>query len=533
MKYFLYCRKSSESEDRQVLSIESQRSEMERLRAGWNDVEIVRTFEESFSAKAPGRPIFDEMLKRIEAGEAEGIIAWHPDRLARNSIDGGRIIYLLDTKSLKDLRFASFSFENNSQGKFMLSIIFGYSKYYVDNLSENVRRGMRAKTQKGWLSGIAPLGYLNDKENKTIVPDPERFSLIEQAWGLMLTGAYSPRRIWEIAVRDWGLLTLKRKRIGGNSISLSVIYKIFNNPFYAGLLEFEGRQIPGKHTPMVTVEEFERVQTLLGAPMRPRQTRIFAYTGLIRCGECGFAVTAEEKVNRHGSHYIYYHCTKRNLKQPCSQSYLRLESIEQQIADFLREITPPPKLHEWAVARCQRVIQSAERDQKAQEQSLQVKRSVTTKELANLTTLRVRDLLSDAEFLERRREVERTLITVDQRLETMQKAKDRFEPSMKLISFNESLVSRFAEADIQTKRLILTTVGSNLRLVDKKLNIDACKPFRRWSDNSNSSTMRAFVRDVTTFYVRNAPDAQWLNESMAKIHALRANSTTASLTKAA
>src|SRR5258706_1442915 len=142
-KFFIYSRKSTDEPDRQILSIESQVHELRQL-ARKENLTVVDELIESQTAREPGRPIFNAMMDRIERGEAQGIIAWHPDRLARNSVDGGRVIYLLDVGKLATLKFPTFWFESTPQGKFMLNIAFGQSKYYVDNMSENIRRGMRA-----------------------------------------------------------------------------------------------------------------------------------------------------------------------------------------------------------------------------------------------------------------------------------------------------------------------------------------------------------------------------------------------------
>ncbi|MDI2111373.1 MULTISPECIES: recombinase family protein [Bradyrhizobium] len=204
MRYLIYCRKSSETEDRQVASIESQLTTLQRTFEGRSEIEVVGIYEESFSAKAPGRVQFGEMLNRIERGDADGIVAWAPDRLARNSVDGGRLIYMLDCGVIRDLKFATYTFENNSQGKFMLQIMFGQSKYYSDALSDNVKRGNRTKIEKGWRPNQAPLGYLNDPDTKTIVKDPIQFPLIRAMFELMLTGSYAPKQIAVIARDEWG-----------------------------------------------------------------------------------------------------------------------------------------------------------------------------------------------------------------------------------------------------------------------------------------------------------------------------------------
>jgi len=401
----------------------------------------------------------------------------------------------------------------------MLSIVFGYSKYYVDSLSENIRRGIRTKTENGWLSGLAPVGYLNDKVTRSIVPDPVRFPLIKEMWRLMLTGAYSPRKIMEIANHEWGLRTVKRKRSGGKVLSLSAVYRIFNNPFYAGILQREGKTYPGKHQAMIALDDFDRVQELLGRPRQPRpKTREFAFTGLIRCGACGLSVTAGETVNRHGARYVYYHCTKRRMDHWCKEPYIQVSELERQIIEFLREITVPDRFHNWLVAKLDRVAKLDKNADAARRLSLEQAQMAAEKELDNLTKLRIRDLLTDEEYLKQRQELERKQITITQNLKATGQADNRFEPARLLVSFSNRAVSWFEAGDLRTKRLILFIVGLNPFLKDKKLSIDARKPFRRWRKWGNSSELSRFVKDVRTLV-----DASELTEMLRSVRELSRN----------
>jgi len=243
-KIFLYARKSTDEPERQVLSIEAQMFEL-REYAKKENLNIVREFVESKTAKEPGRDIFNDMIASIEKNEAEGILAWHPDRLARNSIDGGRIIYLVDTGKITTLKFPTFWFDPTPQGKFMLSIAFGQSKYYIDNLSENIKRGIRQKLRNGIWPAWAPLGYVNDKNARCIAVDKEKAKYIKRAFEMYSTGEYPLAQIRKI-INSLGLVGKK-----GKMLSVSNYQYMLKNKIYYGMIEYNGELYDGKHEPII------------------------------------------------------------------------------------------------------------------------------------------------------------------------------------------------------------------------------------------------------------------------------------------
>ena len=358
VKYILYCRKSTDEKDKQVLSIEAQIAELSEF-AIRERLEIVATLSESRTAKTPGRSIFKEVLKKIESGEADAILSWHPDRLARNSIDGGYLIYLLDTGKLKDLKFPSFWFDNTPQGKFMLNLAFGQSKYYVDNLSENVKRGLRQKIRNGVWPSQAPYGYMNNKNTRGIEIDPEKSKVVKKAFEIFAKE--------KVSFTDVSLLLAKGgiyKR-SGKPVGISQVHKMLTNQFYIGIMSYNGEFFEGKHDQFIPQQLFNKVKRRLEEKGNSHfKYRDYAFSGLMRCGECGATITAET----HTKHYkngtqqkfVYYRCTKK-LK-PCSQPYISEEKLKDQLRGFISLATLPKRWgNDW--------LKWLERDRAEEQQS--------------------------------------------------------------------------------------------------------------------------------------------------------------------
>ncbi len=465
-KYFIYTRKSTDTEDRQVRSLADQLSELREL-AKKEQLEVVDVFIEKQTAKVPGRPVFAEMISRIEKGEASGILAWHPDRLARNSVDGGKIIYLVDTGTITDLKSPTFWFDSTPQGKFMLSIAFSQSKYYVDNLSEDIKRGHRQKLKNGIWPQKAPLGYLNDKKVKGIIVDPIKSVLVRKTFEAYATGNFTFAQVHK-KINDLGL-----KGIGDGLLSISNYQYLLKNPFYYGLIRYGGEFYEGKHEPIITKKLFDEVQEVMTRKSKPKTDELkpYAYRGLLRCGECGCFITTETQKGHN-----YLRCTKR--KGACSQKYVREELITSQIQTELKKYSLSDAVADWLIAETEK--DKFENDRLISDQSKKVTDEIVAVDmkLDKLMTAYLENALTLPEYQNAKNKLVTEKHALTDKLASLVRVSTiRFEPVINFFNDCKQAAILAKSTDTTKIRSFFQKVGSNPLLRDRALLFSPRAPF--------------------------------------------------------
>lgn len=481
-RYVIYCRKSSESDERQIQSLPDQINTLVPF-ANLKGLQLYgEPLQESKTAKMPGRPFFDQLIQIVENGLANGILLLNPSRLSRNTVDTGRIIYLMDQGKLQEVVTPYQTFKNNPYDKFMLNLLCTQAKLENDNKSVNIKESLKFKAERGVFPGKARPGYINNHDKpqglRDISAHPVYFPLMRKVFDLALTGNYSVEKL----IKEAEKLGIRSSK-SGKPICKSWMHRLLRDPFYTGKFIYGGRIFQGNHPALISDEEFNLLQDIVDGRSKGRkQKHDFALNGIIRCGECDYCVTAEEhtKKYKNGTSQVfsYYHCTKKGNAEnkKCKQAYISTKKLEDQFTTELSQLELDKEFANLAFEALEEVKTTETNVNKGSYEALQSALEGVTKRINNLVGLKISpdnsdgSLLSDKEFADRKRAL---LIEKDNLTQQVSKTNPNNSDWVKISkdSFNFSLLAaeRFEKGDSNDKKIIFKTVGSNPVLLDQQL----------------------------------------------------------------
>lgn len=478
----IYARKSSESDDRQVLSLSSQ-IEWARAVCVKLGVSAPLVLEEAMSAKTPGRPVFGQLMDLIQRGAVDTVVCWKADRLARNALDGGAIIYTLEAKKLTQIVTADRLYTGDGDSVLMLNMELGLSAKYSKDLAKNIRRGIDEKLRRGEWSGKAPLGYRNVRESADhgkIETDPEMALVIKELFRLAASGTVSLSKLAALTRDPWRLrLTKRRGGVERVGLPPSCLHRILTNPFYYGAMRYRGQLHVGTHEPLVSHDLFDAVQTAFAGRRtlseRPKR-KAFALAGLIRCASCGRRLSGVEKVKRSGRRYTYYVCSKHQ-KGACAQRPVTEGAVLATLRLSLRKlsITKPD------LGIVERVLAERERTwakrADGQRERLEARRAGVGKQRARLLDLLVSGTVAESDYDRKARELaeEEARATLALRALDANPA-DELEPVRAFFRGLVDLPESFDAGEAGERRALVRSVGLELEAADEELRVHATQP---------------------------------------------------------
>ncbi|MBI5768952.1 MAG: recombinase family protein [Verrucomicrobia bacterium] len=484
LRYFIYCRKSSEDEDRQMLSIDAQLSELNAI-AGQNGLNVAATFTESKSAKGPGRPVFNEMLARIERGEAQAILAWKLDRIARNFDDGGKVIGMLQRGQIREIR----TFEKSylpTDNVLMIAVELGMANQYVRDLSVNIQRGIRERVRRGIFYGKAPLGYFNEQKLRTIEPHPENFPKLKRILEEFAQGKYSMTGL----LREMTRVGLRGGQ-KGKPLCLSSVGHLLESPFYYGAFYHKGVLHQGSHVPMVSKKTWDDIQKARIAVSKPRKRRGdkgLQFLNFATCGSCGHCITGERHVKKSGLRFYYYRCTHKNKKRGCeSTTFIRQESFAEEAKRNVQLVMLPDEWKERFLAKLEIWETEDSTVTHAQIARLGAELAAMKAKIDRLNDAFTDGSIDLAEFKELKNPLVPRKVELEAKIASLEKTKTSWvEPVKNWIFEANSLEKTVQEGNEGEMKAFLQKVGLNRVFHDQTLTVSFIKPWSALAETNLS-----------------------------------------------
>lgn len=494
MKAIIYVRKSTDTEDKQLLSLEAQKDEMLVL-AEKNNLEVVSTYEESQSAYKTGRPIFNQVVRDFEKGKADVLLVWKFNRIARNLEDGGKIAHMLQNEIIKEIR----TYERvylPSDHAVLIAVELGSANQDSRNISVDVKRGNRKKLNNGEWPNKAPLGYINNKAEKVMELDKERAPFIKKAFEMYSTGNHSVKEI----AQTFEARGFKSRR--NKSVSVSMIHNALQKTFYHGVMEWAGEFYKGNHKPLVSQKLFlkcEEVRLGYNKPKQQKEKKLhFSMRGIFKCELCGCSVTAEKQKG-----ISYYHCT--NGKGICDQKkkFIREDKLEKALIEKLKENKISDTLIELLYDASLERFHNENLTKKSNKKRLQAELEALRDKESLLTDKLLEGVLSNdiytkkskelkLNIFEKERQIDTNEVNITKELATFELTKTVFK------AFNFNDIS-FSKMKTEEKHKTLNNLLSNSTLKNengsKTLILQYKKPFNIVARASNMDMCPALLPD--------------------------------------
>jgi len=476
----IYCRKSSENDDKQCLSLPAQLEWATRTCARLGLLSPV-LFQEARSAKTPGRPEFVRMMTLVKEGAIDTIVTWKADRLARNAADAGAVIFALESKHLREIVTDDGTYRDDADSELMLGVLLGFSAKYSKDLSKNIRRGLEEKWRRGEWSSHAPVGYKNLRENadhSTIVVDPVLSRRVQELFRLAATGNYSINALAKIAETKWRVnLSAYRKDARKRGISPSAIHRILRNEFYYGAMRVKGQLYAGSHPPLVSKELFDRVQ----AGLTKRRTvaeqphkHSFAFSGLIRCGACGRQLVGYKKL-KNDREYLYYACSK-HLRGQCAQPQLAEPAILALVSDVIAQATISTDDFAFIERMITELRAEADAEVAARQRDAEARLVALNQRRSRLVDLMLDGTLAREDYDRKQRELAEEHAQTTLATHAMAGEPYNVEVVRTYFAGLQDAAAVFSEASPDVKRRLIREIGLELEARGKEVLVHAGKP---------------------------------------------------------